>query len=266
MISPGVGQLLIHRIVVAFFILIWWIVVVYMSNALLAIHFSLLGQFDQARAIADHQWLLNIPSLYFFSIYDAYVNTVESNKLFDWEQSKFLKKEYQCRFFPMPFHERQKQGDKMYIVSTFEHSIKLETAITAMEMNGIPKEDILAVPLDKKDEVRKLFDQMHYSDSRTLLDLMMISATTFALFGLIYGFLLYWGPVIWALIGTIFGAGVGLLIKLWTTRGRLKKQAAQQPSVVLLVSCKENQMDMVQNTLWANFALGVSKLKFADDK
>jgi hypothetical protein len=264
--SPGAGQLIIPRILVAFFILIWWILIIYLSSALPAVHFTMLGQFDHARAIADHQWLLNIPSIYFFAMYDSYVNAVESNKLFDWEQAKFLKKEYQCKFFPMPFNEKQKQGGKMYIVSTFDHSIRLETAITAIEMKGIPKEDILAVPLNKSKEDRMLFDQMNYSDNLSMLDLAMILATTFALFGLIYGFLLYWGPVIWALIGTVFGAGVGVLIKLWITRGHLKKQATQHPSVVLLVSCKENQMNMVQDTLWSNFAPGVSKLNFADEK
>lgn len=266
MISPGVGQLIIHRILVAFFILIWWIVVIYYSKALPAIHFTMLGQFEYARAIADHQWLLNIPSLYFFSIYDAYVNTVESNKLFDWEQSKFLKREYQSKFFSMPFNEKHRQGDTMYIVSAFDYSVKLETAITALEMNGVPKENILAVPLNRRREDRLLFDRMQYSDGLSMLDLTMILATTFALFGLIYGFLLYWGPVIWALIGTVFGAGVGILIKLYTTGKQLKKKEKQQPSVFLLITCKKNQMEMVQNTLWANFALGVSRLEFGDDQ
>ena len=104
MISPGVGQLIIHRIVVAFFLIGWWIAVIYVSKALPAIHFTLLGDFEQAKAVVDKQWLLNIPSLYFFGIYDTYVNTVESNKLFDWEQGKYLKRHYQSDSFKMPFN------------------------------------------------------------------------------------------------------------------------------------------------------------------
>lgn len=38
----------------------------------------------------------------------------------------------------------------MYIVSTFEQTLKIETAITAIEMIGVPKENIFAVPMDKK--------------------------------------------------------------------------------------------------------------------
>lgn len=266
MTSPGVGQLIPHRFVVAFFILVWWIVFVYRADLLPAIHYTLLGKFDLARAVADHQWLLNIPSLYFFSIYDAYVNTVESNKLFDWEQAKYLKKEYQCGSFSMPFIRKETQDENMYIVSTFEHGIKLEAAISAIEMKGIPKEDILAIPLSRSHEDRMLFDRMHYSDSMSLFDLTMILATTFAVLGLIYGFLLYWGPVIWALIGTAAGAGTGLLIKLYINRKHLKKMTTQSPSVVLLIACQKNKMDMVQELLWANFALGVSKLDFDGEK
>lgn len=108
MFSPGVGQLIIHRIIVAFFLLSWWIVVVYYSKLLPAIHLTLTGMFEQARAVADPQWMLNIPSLFFFGIYDAYVNTVESNKLFDWEQAKFLKRDYQNPSFIMPLKRKRK--------------------------------------------------------------------------------------------------------------------------------------------------------------
>jgi hypothetical protein len=105
-LMPGLGQLIIHRILVAFFLLFWWIVVIYFSNVLPAIHYTLLGMFDQAKAVVNPQWLLNIPSIYFFSAYDAYINTVESNKLFEWEQAKFLKRNYQCHSFPMPVYKK----------------------------------------------------------------------------------------------------------------------------------------------------------------
>ena len=79
MLSPGVGQLSIQRIMVAFFIIPWWIAVVYYSKLLPAIHFTALFQFDIVKEVANKQWILNVPSFLFFPIYDAYVNTVESN-------------------------------------------------------------------------------------------------------------------------------------------------------------------------------------------
>jgi len=55
-----------------------------------------------ATAISDPQWLLFMPSLYLFVIYDAYSLTVEFNKLFEIEQSKFLVDNYQDPSFKMP--------------------------------------------------------------------------------------------------------------------------------------------------------------------
>lgn len=99
-LMPGAGQLYIHRIVTATFVISWFVIIIYLSNALPAIHHTMLGQFDMAKSVVDKHWFLNIHSVYFFAIYDAYVNTVENNKLYDWEQAKFLKRNYQ----PMEFH------------------------------------------------------------------------------------------------------------------------------------------------------------------
>jgi hypothetical protein len=101
---PGAGQLYIHRIIVAFFLLIWIIVIVYLSHFLEGIHFLVLGDFSQAKTVLNGEWLLFIPSLYFFAIYDAYTNTVENNKLFDSEQKSFLKKRFQNPFFYLPLN------------------------------------------------------------------------------------------------------------------------------------------------------------------
>ncbi|WP_243428205.1 hypothetical protein [Clostridium rhizosphaerae] len=101
-LAPGTGQLYLHRLVGAFFILAWWIATVYFSKLLPCIHYTLLGDFLSAKKVVDVHWFLNIPSIYMFSIYDAYINCVEFNNLFDWEQSKFLKREYQNNFFKLP--------------------------------------------------------------------------------------------------------------------------------------------------------------------
>lgn len=153
----------------------------------------------------------------------------------------------------------------MYIISTFEQTINLEIVLTSLMMKGIPKEDILAVPMDKKNEDRMLFDRTHSSDSLSMLDLPIILGAIFSLFGVIYGFKLSWGPVLWALIGTGFGVGIGILIKLYTTRKRNEKQRNETAEVVVFISCKVSQMQMVQDALWAYSALGVGKLSLGDD-
>src|SRR5699024_2396595 len=89
-LTPGLGQLYIHRGVTAALMLIFSIIFVYYSNALIAVHFLFLGEIKQATASLNPQWFLFIPSYFSFAVYDAYVNTVENNKLFESEQRKFL--------------------------------------------------------------------------------------------------------------------------------------------------------------------------------
>ncbi|HEY0827230.1 MAG TPA: hypothetical protein VGE40_03975 [Bacilli bacterium] len=103
-LMPGTGQLLIHRIPTAFFILIWWIAIAYYSHLIQGFHYTLLGDFSKATKVLDVHWLLFMPSIYMFSIYDAYINTVEFNKVFESEQASFLKKGYQNENFVMPLN------------------------------------------------------------------------------------------------------------------------------------------------------------------
>lgn len=260
MVMPGLGQLTINRLILAFFLLIWSIVIVFQSNLLPAVHETWAGNFAQAKSLLNVHWFLNIPSIYFFAAYDAYVNTVESNKLFDREQAKFFNRRYQASNFNMPSIKKSGSGS-MYIVSTFKHSIMLEKAITAMEMKGIAREDILAVPLDKRGDKQKLFDSMHQSDGISILDVPFILGTLLALMGAIYGFNFYLGPLLWGIIGFAAGASLGLAIKLvinWKYQ-RYRSQE-QNPEVVVIVECRESQADAVKDLLWEHDAMGVRKL------
>ncbi|MCY9662657.1 hypothetical protein P5G65_22675 [Paenibacillus chondroitinus] len=92
---PSLGQMFLHRIVLAAFILISTIVIIWNSNFILAIHYLILGDVDTSSSVLDKQWLLYFPSYYFFTIYDAYINTIENNKLFDDVQKQYLIENYQ---------------------------------------------------------------------------------------------------------------------------------------------------------------------------
>lgn len=93
--SPGLGQLYIHRIGAAFFVIIWAIIFFYYSHFLEAVFLLLTGEVKQSTAVLNAEWMLFLPSLYGFAIFDSYMNTVEDNKLFDKEQRRFLKDNYQ---------------------------------------------------------------------------------------------------------------------------------------------------------------------------
>lgn len=95
LLTPGLGQLYIHRVVTGIFAMAFIIIFVYFSNILVAVHNLFIGEIAMATQVIDPQWFLFMPSHIGFAVYDSYVNTVENNKLFENEQKKFLLKNYQ---------------------------------------------------------------------------------------------------------------------------------------------------------------------------
>ncbi len=93
--TPGIGHLYTHRIPTSIFLKLNYIVIVYYSHLLPAVHYTAIGAFSQAAAVLDPQWFLILPSIIGFAVYDAYVNTVEYNRLFEMEQARFLSDNYQ---------------------------------------------------------------------------------------------------------------------------------------------------------------------------
>ncbi|HZG77921.1 MAG TPA: hypothetical protein VEZ72_18865 [Paenibacillus sp.] len=91
---PGLGQLYIHRVATAAFVVIWSVLFFYFSRGLEAISLLFVGRIAEATSVLNPEWLLFVPSLYGFAVYDAYVNTVENNKLFDSELKKYLQTRY----------------------------------------------------------------------------------------------------------------------------------------------------------------------------
>ncbi|RAV06545.1 hypothetical protein [Paenibacillus sp. YN15] len=92
---PSVGQLYINRFILGFFNLVMSVILICHSHLYEAIHLLILGKLGESNQVLDAQWLLYFPSFYFFSIYDAYINTVENNKLFESDQKNFLRQNYQ---------------------------------------------------------------------------------------------------------------------------------------------------------------------------
>ncbi|WP_207708793.1 hypothetical protein [Heliobacterium mobile] len=99
---PGLGHLYTHRLPTGFFVLVWWIAITYFSHLMEGVHYTAMGAFEQVKIIVDPQWLIFMPSIYCFAIYDSFVHTVEYNKLFEYEQAQFLRLKYQSKNFKLP--------------------------------------------------------------------------------------------------------------------------------------------------------------------
>jgi hypothetical protein len=149
----------------------------------------------------------------------------------------------------------------MYVVATFEQSICVELALTALEQKGIPREKILAVPMDKRTEPRRLFDTLHRADGFSMFDGAAILATVFMLLGAVYGYEWKWGPIIWGIIGALSGLLVGFLLKLLLYKKQGFGTNKITSEVVLLIHCSESQWETVEKILWDNTALGISRIK-----
>ncbi|WP_318035999.1 hypothetical protein [Halobacillus shinanisalinarum] len=148
-------------------------------------------------------------------------------------------------------------------MATFEHSIFLELGISALEQLKVPKENILAVPLNKRTEKSKLFDTIHQSDGISLFDLAAALATAFSVIGGSVGFHLEWGPIIWGIIGAIGGSVLGFLIDILTTKvkhDRQRKVKEKTSELILIVHCDSDQVEKIEKILWDNLAFGVAVL------
>jgi hypothetical protein len=259
LLTPGLGQLMLHRFISGFFIIIFWIVIIYQSKVLPAINLTALGQFDGAKTVLNPQWFLNIPSVYFFCAYATYVATVEQNKLFDWEQKRFLRENFQSTAFPFPNNFTERASGDMYVLSVFNHSVNVEMAVTSLTEAGIAQQNIMASAVEKELSDGKFFDTMHSFNTKSQFDLPMMLGVLLALLGCIYGFVLRWGPVIWGVIGGAAGFAIGLLTKLM----RFNKQKTNriESEVVILVSCEGGKTEEVKKLLRENGALGISEIK-----
>lgn len=149
----------------------------------------------------------------------------------------------------------------MQVFSTFDHSIYLELAIVALERSGIPKSQILAIPLEIKDDQFLIFDSIHQSDGISLFDIAAGLATAFAVIGASLGFILTWGPIYWGLIGAASGFIIGFLINfIYYKFVKKRSKQAQGAEVILIVECIPEQTDHVIKILKTNFSKGLAVL------
>jgi hypothetical protein len=146
------------------------------------------------------------------------------------------------------------------MIANFENSLNIEIAISSLEQNGIPKNKILAIPLRQiKNDM--IFDTINKTDGISNLDLAMILGSMSMTIGTIYGFIFYWGPIIWGLIGLIAGMGIGFLIDIIPKKKKnsRKRAANGSNSVILMVHCNDTEWKNVKKTMEENMALAVGK-------
>ncbi|AXF57574.1 hypothetical protein [Salicibibacter kimchii] len=101
MLAPGLGHIYINRLLILLLVPLL-VLIMYMSQALPALQYTMVGNFDAARNVTNPQWLMNLPSFYGFFVYDAYLKTVEYNDVYKLYQRLHLEKTYQHEQFQLP--------------------------------------------------------------------------------------------------------------------------------------------------------------------
>jgi hypothetical protein len=79
---PGFGHIILGSYVKGFLLIIWEIIINLASHANLAILYSFIGKFDQAKQTFDRRWGILYVAVFVYSIWDSYRTTVDLNKLY----------------------------------------------------------------------------------------------------------------------------------------------------------------------------------------
>ncbi|MEN6391343.1 MAG: hypothetical protein ABFD04_13090 [Syntrophomonas sp.] len=148
----------------------------------------------------------------------------------------------------------------MLVVASFDYCFHTELAISELVEKGVDKDHVLAVPLEVRGETRELLDSIHHADGVSMIDGGFLMGTACMTLGVIYGFNLNWGPIIWGLIALLGGFIIGCLFDylLGSKRhSRNRSQGASGP-LVFLIECRADQTETVKKVLWGHKALGVS--------
>lgn len=150
----------------------------------------------------------------------------------------------------------------MLIVASFEYCFHTELAISELAEKGIDRSHILAVPLEVRGETRELLDSIHHSDGVSMIDGGFLLGTACMTLGVIYGFNLHWGPIIWGLISLLLGVIGGCLFDylLGSKRHSRNRKRGNSGQLVFLIECRAEQAEIVKKVLWSHKALGMSTL------
>lgn len=73
---------MLHRYATAFILIVWELFINTKAHVNAGILYSLLGDFEKAKAVLDERWLMFYVAIYIYGIWDSYRGAVDMNKLY----------------------------------------------------------------------------------------------------------------------------------------------------------------------------------------
>lgn len=106
---PGFGHMFLGKYLHGFILIIWEIVVNNMAHLNMGIALSMIGKFEEAKAVINEDWILLYMAVYVYSIWDSYRSAVEIHKshiLSEIEDAPIIPSD--VSFFDVVFLEKRK--------------------------------------------------------------------------------------------------------------------------------------------------------------
>ena len=152
----------------------------------------------------------------------------------------------------------------MYIIAIYRHSLNLELAVARLEEQGLGKANIMAVPLQSQRTAVPVLNSLQGDDGVSLVGGALAFGTATMVLATIYGFVWYWGPIVWGLIGLFGGTGLWLAGALIFQNRKLVNTVACHSGLdqsVLIIRCEPSELQAVKNILSDNMAQAIGILE-----
>lgn len=149
----------------------------------------------------------------------------------------------------------------MLVIGTFEHSIEVEQALGVLEQNGILRKEILVVPMETDPTTFAQYISKSRDRYNKGIEVGMACATASSVIGISVGFVLTWGPILWALITAFAGFAFGFGVYLLKNKGDYRHLPKKLPEITIIVQCTVEKSLHVMETMWKYGALTVGSIE-----
>ncbi|MCA1032049.1 hypothetical protein LCL95_13520 [Bacillus timonensis] len=151
----------------------------------------------------------------------------------------------------------------MIVVLSLQHSVEIELLLTDMEQMGIAKESLHITSLERVSATENKYTMqiVQNGEKYSFADLALSIGTVLAVFGVMYGYSLKLGPVLWGLIGFLCGAILSKLIMMVYKKRSIEDLKTDQTAELLLfVQCDESQIREIKSLVKNYPVLGLSTI------
>ncbi|MZP28301.1 hypothetical protein GTO91_01000 [Heliobacterium undosum] len=147
------------------------------------------------------------------------------------------------------------------IYGLFKTTLKTELGLYALLEKGFHGKKVRVVPLDATVRATpRVIDSMYKSDGLSLFDGIAMSASIGMLFGVIFGSVVYIGPIALGIIGFFLGAGIGYLVDQKISKDLRHNISGPSGEIIVSVECDTEEEQETAEAIFREYqavALGV---------